>query len=301
MRRLVLLTASTLVLSALAQQASLPAPLKRSFDVLKAAQSLRVEGTVQTGDAPVMPYKLLLAKPNAFRLTTPTGFVVSDGKTVTTYTEATKSYTEVPLTDDGLAEFVRRPEIMPWAAFFQKAPGDEFVSVAAGTPRKNDEFATDAISFEPKRGTGGTLYLDRKLGVVRTASLGPASKPTVVQAKTIKLGTTPEAPSAFAFVAPEGSTKAMDAPVVAFASVKALIDDRCMPCHGGDKPRAGVKLDTYEGVVATVVPGDPKASLLVKSVKGDGVRKMPLGNHPALTPVEIKVWEDWISAGAQKG
>ena len=302
MRKLALASLAVLSLGAVIGWVPVPAALAKGFEALAKAPSLNVEYTLRKGDGAPAAYKLLLGKPNAFRWTTPTGYVVSDGKTVTTYTEAAKSYSETPLTDAWLAEFARRPEIMPWAAFFQKAPADEYLSVAATVPRKIGGVDTDAVSFEPKKGLGGTLYLDRQSGVARAATLGPSREPTLVVATKLEVGKVPPPtdPGPFAFVPPAGAVKTVPVVTVAFADVKAMIDDRCLPCHAGATPKAGIKLDTYEGIVATVVPGDPKASLLIKSVKGEGVRKMPLGNHPALTEAEIAAWSAWIEAGAKK-
>lgn len=302
MRKLALASLALLSFGAAVGWVPLPTALAKGFDVLAKAPSLSVEYSLRKGDGAPVAYKLLLGKPNAFRLTDPNGYMVSDGKTVTTYTNATKTYSETPLTEAWLAEFAHRPEIMPWAAFFQKAPADEFLSAAAAAPRKIGGVDTDAVSFEPKKGLGGTLYLDRESGVARAATLGPSREPTLVVATKVEVGklSLRADPGPFAFVPPAGAVKTVPVVTVAFADVKALIDDRCMPCHAGATPKAGIKLDTYEGIVATVVPGDPKASLLIKSVKGEGVRKMPLGNHPALTEAEIAAWSAWIEAGAKK-
>ena len=301
MRRLLLLTASTLAFSALTQQTSLPTPLKRSFDVLGKAKSLTILGTLQTADAEPAPITIQLSKPDKFRVETPDAITVSDGGTYTRYLKASNTYDQSPTPEFMPDEFFGREEVAAYGAFFSKKPGSDYKSAAATPAVKVGGYDTDGVVVTPAVGGSMSFLIDRKLGVVRRAIVLRRGEATIVEAKTIKLGDAPLPASTFKFTPPAGAVKKEPAPIVAFASVKPLIDDRCMPCHGGDKPRAGVKLDTYEGVLATVVPGDPKASLLVKSIKGQGVRKMPLGNHPALTPEEIKVWEDWISSGAKNG
>ena len=198
-------------------------------------------------------------------------------------------------------EFFGREEVAAWSAFFAKEPGEDVKSAAASPATKVGGNEADGVLVTPGVGGSMSLLIDRKLGVVRRAMVLRKGEATIVEAKTIKVGNAPLPVSTFKFTPPAGAVKKEPTPMVTFASVKTTIDDRCMPCHASDHARAGVKLDTYEGVLATVVPGDPKTSLLVRSVKGEGVKKMPLGNHPALTPEEIKVWEDWISAGAKNG
>ena len=295
--RALALASSGLFLFAATQQAALPAPLQRQIDVLGAAPSLTVDYTVKVGMDAAKPYRLELSRPDAFRLTTPTGFVLSDGKTVTTYDAAKKSYKQVPYAPDALATY---PEGSVWGAFFGPKAMPEIIYSKVGVDRTVGGNVVTEVEVVTRKMPRATIFLDKKLGVARGWSRKDGDTETIVLAKTIAIGKAPLPATTFAFVAPAGATKEADAPVVAFATVKALIDDRCLPCHGGAQPRAGVKLDTYEGILANVKPYDPAASLLIKSVKGDGVKLMPLGNHPKLTPDEIKQWSDWIAGGAKK-
>lgn len=300
MRTLALVSGGLFLLAA-AQQASLPAPLARHYATLAAAPSLTVEYTVRTvGEAP-SPYKLVLSRPGQFRLTTPDGYVVSDGKTVTTYKVATKTYMQEAYGDAWLASFSRRPEVLAWSAFLAKEPEKEVVGARAGAARRILGSDTTEVSVSLKKSAApATFYLDNKLGIARGVLVKDKEKEILVTASKVEVGKEPEAATLFAFVAPEGSTKEEPPVVATFAGVQSLINDRCLPCHAGANPRAGIGLSDYQGIAAIVVPGDPAGSLLVKAVKGDGVKKMPLGNHPALNAAEIALLETWIKNGAKQ-
>ena len=250
---------------------------------------------MKVGADAAAPYRLVLSRPGEFRLTTPGGFVTSDGKTVTTYVAATKKYSEAPY---GPAALAKIGEVAAWAPFFGREATPEYTAAKLGATRTVGGNAVTEVMVETKTGAPATIFIDKKLGIARGWSVKNGETETLVLAKTIEIGKDALPADTFAFVPPAGATK--EEPAVAFAVVNALIQDRCMPCHSVERHSHGINLGTYEGVVANVVPGDPAGSLLVKSVKGDGVRLMPLGNHPKLTADEIHQWEGWIAAGAKK-
>ncbi|MBB5032067.1 c-type cytochrome domain-containing protein [Prosthecobacter vanneervenii] len=86
--------------------------------------------------------------------------------------------------------------------------------------------------------------------------------------------------------------------------VKPLLQTRCLACHSGSQPPAGLSLVQRSGLYAPrkygrayVVPGDPYASRLLTSV-ADG------GNHPGLhhglmlDGSEVDILYEWIEDGA---
>lgn len=85
--------------------------------------------------------------------------------------------------------------------------------------------------------------------------------------------------------------------------VAPLLVSRCLRCHGSDNPRAGLRMDTFEGIVQggadgqLVVPGKPAQSLLVLRLTATGDERMPKGGE-ALKPDEIKKISTWIAGGA---
>jgi mono/diheme cytochrome c family protein len=71
-------------------------------------------------------------------------------------------------------------------------------------------------------------------------------------------------------------------------SVKALLDDRCVNCHGPSQVSAGIRLDNYNGA-------SNNARRALASVK---LGKMPKGTK-RFTAAEIGLIADWISGGSR--
>ena len=101
--------------------------------------------------------------------------------------------------------------------------------------------------------------------------------------------------------ASKGAPKA----AVAFASADKVLKAKCVGCHQGEKPAAGVNLSSYAEVMKAkwkgkpvVVAKKPADSILSKAVHGTGVDKMPPGG--SLMPGDIKTIDAWIAAGAKK-
>lgn len=96
-------------------------------------------------------------------------------------------------------------------------------------------------------------------------------------------------------------TVALDAPAVSFAEeVAPVLERHCWECHSEENAELGLKLDTYEGVMAgsdygTVVEaGDADGSLLVDMIaSGD----MPENGDP-VPPAELELIKTWINEGA---
>lgn len=69
-------------------------------------------------------------------------------------------------------------------------------------------------------------------------------------------------------------------------AVKALLDDRCIKCHGSGQMSAGIRLDTYSGAST----GAKRALFAVK------IGSMPQGGK-RFSPTEIGLLDDWITGG----
>jgi len=92
-----------------------------------------------------------------------------------------------------------------------------------------------------------------------------------------------------------------------FASrVAPIFEDKCVQCHGPEKKKGKLRLDTFEfamrggkdGVV--VAPGDPNHSELYRRITlpRDNKDAMPAEGKPGLTSAELKIIEFWIASGA---
>jgi outer membrane lipoprotein-sorting protein len=296
MRVLPVLAAGVFLLGA-AWQTNLPAPLASHFEKLTAAKALSVTYTGRIVGEAAVPYQLSMAKPNLFKLTTPDGFVLSDGKKLYTFTKKDNSYTEAPLDDATLAAFAQRPEVFAWAGFLSKAPASEITAAKVGAQRTIQGNKVTEVELGLKgEGRSANLYLDPKVGIARGYTLKTGGKDYLVLASALE---TPETKvEEFAFVAPAGAKKTEAATAVTFAQVNAILSSSCMPCHSAQNRRGQVDLTTYEGVLASVTPGDGKGSRLVRSLHAPGMRRMPK-NRPPLTDEQESVIVRWIDAGAK--
>jgi mono/diheme cytochrome c family protein len=87
--------------------------------------------------------------------------------------------------------------------------------------------------------------------------------------------------------------------------VKPLLADRCTTCHGADKQRGGLRLDTATAILRggnngpAVVPGKAADSRLIRAVTAaDGVKVMP-PKEPRLSNAEVALLRAWVEQGAR--
>src|SRR5262249_59302046 len=85
-------------------------------------------------------------------------------------------------------------------------------------------------------------------------------------------------------------------------NVRPVLVERCLSCHGPEKAKSGLRLDTREAMLTggdggpVVVPGKPKDSRLVAAVRQSGELKMPPSGK--LPDREIAALEKWVELGA---
>ncbi len=88
------------------------------------------------------------------------------------------------------------------------------------------------------------------------------------------------------------------------AAIQPLFTERCIKCHSGDDPPRGLRLDSYDSVLAggtyrpVVIPGNPAESEITRRIKGESTPRMPFDGPPFLSAAEIASIEAWIAAGA---
>lgn len=101
-----------------------------------------------------------------------------------------------------------------------------------------------------------------------------------------------------------GDEASDESPVIEFGKdVRPILSDRCFSCHGPDEKhrKAGLRLDTAEGLEQIVDPSDVEASELIARIDSedpDLVMPPPEFNKP-LTDDEKRVLREWIASGAQ--
>jgi mono/diheme cytochrome c family protein len=85
--------------------------------------------------------------------------------------------------------------------------------------------------------------------------------------------------------------------------VKPLLESRCVSCHGAEKVKAGLRLDSREAMLKggdngpAVVPGKPGESLLLQAVM-HSKKDLEMPPKEKLTTNDIAVLERWIRDGA---
>ena len=95
------------------------------------------------------------------------------------------------------------------------------------------------------------------------------------------------------------------------ADIKPVFDKSCVKCHGAEKPKAKLRLDSREGTLKgsengpVLKPGDSAASVLVHNIShvGDPDMYMPPPKNKVnigpLTKEQIGLVRAWIDQGAK--
>jgi mono/diheme cytochrome c family protein len=126
--------------------------------------------------------------------------------------------------------------------------------------------------------------------------------------------------SVAALVAPTTQVRAADAPnpegVKLFESkIRTILSEHCVSCHGPDKQKGKLRLDTREGLikggleddkqVVVVVPGDPSKSLIIEAInyKNEDTQMPPPKKDKSLklSDEQIKDMTEWVKLGAPYG
>jgi mono/diheme cytochrome c family protein len=85
--------------------------------------------------------------------------------------------------------------------------------------------------------------------------------------------------------------------------VKPLLDSRCVSCHGPDKVKGGLRMDSRAGLLKggdsgpALVPGNPSDSLLLQAVM-HSKKDLEMPPKEKLTTNDIAVLRRWIQDGA---
>jgi mono/diheme cytochrome c family protein len=93
--------------------------------------------------------------------------------------------------------------------------------------------------------------------------------------------------------------------------IKAIFDESCVRCHGAQRPKAHLRMDSLEAVLKggedgkVLVPGNSAESMLVHNIAkvGDPDQYMPPPKNKAgigpLTKEQIGLIRAWIDQGAK--
>ncbi len=102
-----------------------------------------------------------------------------------------------------------------------------------------------------------------------------------------------------------GVVRAEEPAVPGFSQhIAPLLQTYCVGCHGADDPEGGLRLESYEQLMAgghsgvVVTPGEPASSPLLQQLRGTLAPAMPPKSEDQPTEDEIARMEAWIVGGA---
>jgi hypothetical protein len=110
-----------------------------------------------------------------------------------------------------------------------------------------------------------------------------------------------------AFPGPRRGCRAAEPDPARFSrEILPLRSEHCFSCHGPDEGnrKADLRLDTREGALTVLTPGDPAASELLRRIAStDPADQMPPpgGQRHPLSSEQIRQVQDWIAQGAVWG
>src|SRR5262245_38555161 len=95
-------------------------------------------------------------------------------------------------------------------------------------------------------------------------------------------------------------------PVDYVRDVKPIFAKHCNSCHGPQKQRSGLRLDTAKAVLeggnsgAVVIAGKSRESMLIQALTGvEGVKAMPPKELPRLPAEQVAILRNWVDQGAK--
>lgn len=95
-------------------------------------------------------------------------------------------------------------------------------------------------------------------------------------------------------------------PVSFSRDVLPILSDNCLSCHGQDEAhrKADLRLDTREGALAVIKPGQPQASDFISRILTENLDDLmppPKSHKPRLTADQTATLQRWIQEGAPWG
>lgn len=87
------------------------------------------------------------------------------------------------------------------------------------------------------------------------------------------------------------------------AKIRPLLVQHCLECHGAEKQKAGLRLDSRTGWLEggdsgpAIVPGHPEKSLLIEAVSYAS-EDLQMPPKKALAPAEVELLREWVRRGA---
>lgn len=276
-----------------------PSLLQRNTDALTKAESATVKFKMIAAGGATTEQSLTLSKPNMLKWDTPAQLVLCDGKSVTTYDKAKKTYTVVPITEGAPTSLMGSEAVWAWTAFFNPKIGEQILTEKKGkTLSQRGVSLTEAIIA--RKGGEITLLVDDASGLVKGGNYISKDGTSMIFQAEVTVSAKPAAPEKFAWVAPEGATEATIAAAsgLHYADIKPILDSKCVNCHGGANGTKGrVNLSSYQSIMSSrVINKDtPENSRMIREMRRGSMP--PGGGMPS---DDIDKISQWIKDGANE-
>jgi outer membrane lipoprotein-sorting protein len=276
--------------------------VKRHVEASQKATSFDLIFTETVVGGDTNEFHLVAQRPNKFRLEGPNTLIVSDGKNIWNYNQLKNSYVKLDTNDENLKKTFNSDRLIAWAALFDAAFEEQVTDALKGATRKVRGKSVTDVSVTLKDGRSFTLTFDDTTGLAFggkfTKEARGSKTETILLGKEIKVGEAIE-DSKFAFTLPADAKDEAAPPdpsqALKYADVKAILDQNCVGCHSGERPKGRLDMSTYEGTLRSVKPGSPESSRMISEIKRG---KMP--PPPAKMPQDgTETLSKWIAGGAQ--
>jgi outer membrane lipoprotein-sorting protein len=183
------------------------------------AKSLKTTYIVQEIGGVRNEYTVDLKKPNMLRFDSPTQLIVADGKDVTTFDRAAKTYYKQPETPELLRGLFATEPYKTWGGFFDPNAYQSVAEKDLGTTSKGGK-DYDAVEAQIDRLGAKTVtyYLDPSDMIARQvefkAQHGPDSSTLILRTRSLDLNSAGD-DSLYTFAPPDGTTEVSLADILA--------------------------------------------------------------------------------------
>ncbi|MBL8064278.1 MAG: hypothetical protein JNM34_00315 [Chthonomonadaceae bacterium] len=285
-----------------ATQDSLPKLLEGHRKLLLEAQSMSGSVSVQPLPGTLRTVKFKFSKPNLFKIESDDSSVFCDGKDIYSYSKGDNSYTVEPFAEALMKNKVSAMDTWAWRDFFNAEAYRGSTSKLGKERTMKGETVTEVTAAWDKPEVGNATLFFRPDGYLKGANIRIKDAEAVVLVESIQLEDKPLDSSEFTFAIPSGAKKVEvnEAPKPTFASVQAILNKSCMPCHNSQNQKDGIDLGSYEAIIGnsrSVVAGEPDHSGIYTTTGGP--RPSMPKDRPRLTKAQTQAIFDWIKAGAK--
>jgi hypothetical protein len=147
------------------------------------------------------------------------------------------------------------------------------------------------------------IPIEQAMAIIAEDGLPVGSLPTATPTPEPTATPAPQVESA---ISEEPSPTPEPIPTIDLANVSfnghvlPIFAQRCAKCHGGDDPEEGLRLTSYDEVMAgswngsVIEPGDVNGSYLIEQIVSGRMPK----RGSKVSPAEIEIISAWVAAGA---